>query len=147
MEDGHFRCWSMCCHITNTIFFKEVFGIFSFLRYLALPPLRFLCVGGCWDRTRGCGEFGIDSQRALTIRLDLIHKHNCSIVQVYGRWLRYYSYLSCYAKLRDHITFYLYKRLKIVLFVNFSRLGFKAIFRIWPLYTKKVVWKRGGRYW
>jgi hypothetical protein len=29
---------------------------------LHLPPLRFHCVGGCWDRTQDCCNFGIDSQ-------------------------------------------------------------------------------------
>jgi hypothetical protein len=27
-----------------------------------LPPLRFHCVGECWDRTQDCCDFGIDSQ-------------------------------------------------------------------------------------
>ncbi len=27
-----------------------------------LPPLRFHCVGGCWDRTQDCCDFGIGSQ-------------------------------------------------------------------------------------
>ncbi len=29
---------------------------------LYLPPLRFLCVGGGWDRTQDCCDFGIGSQ-------------------------------------------------------------------------------------
>jgi hypothetical protein len=29
---------------------------------LHLPPLRFHCVGGCWDRTQDCCDFGIGSQ-------------------------------------------------------------------------------------
>ncbi len=29
---------------------------------LHLPPLRFHCVGGCWDRTHDCCDFGIGSQ-------------------------------------------------------------------------------------
>jgi hypothetical protein len=41
---------------------------------LHLPPLRFHCVGGCWDRTQDCCDFGIGTQTlALTTRLDLIH--------------------------------------------------------------------------
>jgi hypothetical protein len=43
-----------------------IFGIFSFYeRYLTLlhlPPLRFHCVGGYWDRTQDCCGFGINSQ-------------------------------------------------------------------------------------
>jgi hypothetical protein len=27
-----------------------------------LPPLRFHCVGGCWDRTQDCCDIGIGSQ-------------------------------------------------------------------------------------
>ncbi len=29
---------------------------------LHLLPLRFNCVGGCWDRTQDCCDFGISSQ-------------------------------------------------------------------------------------
>jgi hypothetical protein len=29
---------------------------------LHLPPLRFRCVGGCWDRIQGCRDFGIGIQ-------------------------------------------------------------------------------------
>jgi hypothetical protein len=41
------------------------FGFFSlYVRYsklLHLPPLRFHCVGGGWDRTQDCcDDFGID---------------------------------------------------------------------------------------
>jgi hypothetical protein len=38
---------------------------FFYVRYstlLHLPTLRFNCVGGCWDRTQDCCDFGIDSQ-------------------------------------------------------------------------------------
>jgi hypothetical protein len=27
-----------------------------------LPPLRFHCVGGCWDRTQDSCDYGIDCQ-------------------------------------------------------------------------------------
>jgi hypothetical protein len=51
--------------------------IFSFyVRYstlLHLPPLRFHCVGGCWDRTQDSCDYGIGSHDTLTTRLDLIH--------------------------------------------------------------------------
>ncbi len=50
----------------------EIFWILSFyvrsLTLLHLAPLRFSCVGGCWDRTRDCCDFGIDSQRLDLIR-------------------------------------------------------------------------------
>jgi hypothetical protein len=43
-----------------------IYGFFFFLCTLStllhLPPLRFHCVGGCWDRTQDCCDFGIDSQ-------------------------------------------------------------------------------------
>jgi hypothetical protein len=29
---------------------------------LHLPPLRFHCVGGCWDRTQDCYDYGTGSQ-------------------------------------------------------------------------------------
>ncbi len=31
---------------------------------LHLPPLRFNCVGGCWDRTQDCCDFGIGVRRS-----------------------------------------------------------------------------------
>jgi hypothetical protein len=40
---------------------KRFFGFFSF----HLPPLRFHCVGGCWDRTQDCCNFDIDKPDAL----------------------------------------------------------------------------------
>jgi hypothetical protein len=54
------------------------YGLFSFYSMYCiqhcfhLPPIRFHCVGGCWDRTQDCCDFGIESD-ALTTRLDLIH--------------------------------------------------------------------------
>jgi hypothetical protein len=41
------------------------FLIFFYVLYstlLHLPPLRFYCVGECWDRTQDCCDFGIGSQ-------------------------------------------------------------------------------------
>jgi hypothetical protein len=44
---------------------RGIFWIFFYVLYstlLHLPPLRFRCVGGCWDRTQDCCDFGIGSQ-------------------------------------------------------------------------------------
>jgi hypothetical protein len=42
------------------------FGVLSFYvsysTLIHMPPLRFLCVGGCWDRTQDCFDLGIGSQ-------------------------------------------------------------------------------------
>jgi hypothetical protein len=38
-----------------------------FSTLLHLLPLRFHWVGGCWDRTQGCCDFGGDSQTLLGI--------------------------------------------------------------------------------
>jgi hypothetical protein len=38
---------------------------FMYVLYLTLPhlpPLRFHCVGGCWDRTQDSCDFGIGCQ-------------------------------------------------------------------------------------
>jgi hypothetical protein len=35
---------------------------------LHLPPLRFHCVRGCWDRTQDCCDSGIDSQTNSSAR-------------------------------------------------------------------------------
>ncbi len=37
------------------------FGIFLCTLFNT-ASLRFLCVGGCWDRTRDCCDFGIENQ-------------------------------------------------------------------------------------
>jgi hypothetical protein len=40
---------------------------------LRLRPLRFQCVGGCWDGTKDCYDFDIERQDALNTQIDLIH--------------------------------------------------------------------------
>jgi hypothetical protein len=59
----------LCFSITYYCNCKEDFIIFIYL-----PPVRFLCVEGCWDRTQDCCGFGIDSQTLYTTRLDFILK-------------------------------------------------------------------------
>jgi hypothetical protein len=58
--------WKSKRNEKETIFLKgEFFGFYCKVRYstlLHLPPLRFHCVGGCWDRTEDSCDFGIDSQ-------------------------------------------------------------------------------------
>jgi hypothetical protein len=49
---------------------KDEFFV-HFLTQLHLPPLRFHCVAGCWDRTQDCCY--IWQPDVLTTRLDLIH--------------------------------------------------------------------------
>jgi hypothetical protein len=46
------------CYVDGGIFF---YVLYSTLLYL--PPLRFHCVGGYWDRTQDCCDFGIVSHR------------------------------------------------------------------------------------
>jgi hypothetical protein len=46
--------------LQNTRYLTGVLFVFCVL--LHLPPIRFLCVGGRWDRTLGCCDFGIGSQ-------------------------------------------------------------------------------------
>jgi hypothetical protein len=36
--------------------------MYDILKLLALPPLRFHCIGECWDQTLDCCVSGIDSQ-------------------------------------------------------------------------------------
>ncbi len=58
----------------GTLFFWGIRWIFKvlYLTLLYLPPLRFHCVGGCWDRTQDCCDFGIGSSDARITRPDLI---------------------------------------------------------------------------
>ncbi len=52
---------------------RGIFWIFSlYLTLLHLPPVRFHCVGGCWDRTQDCCDFGIGRPTPLITRLDII---------------------------------------------------------------------------
>ena len=48
-----------------TVFFQADFWIFFlyvlYSTLLHLPPLRFHCVGECWDRTQDCCDFGMGS--------------------------------------------------------------------------------------
>jgi hypothetical protein len=68
--------------ITWTIIFKGgFFAIFSrYVRYstlLHLPPLRFHCVGECWDRTQEWWNFALTARdREDGYRSHLIHNHN-----------------------------------------------------------------------
>jgi hypothetical protein len=53
-----------------------IFMDFFFLctTLLHLPPLRFHCVQGCWDRTQDSCDYDIGCMSdALTTRLNLIH--------------------------------------------------------------------------
>jgi hypothetical protein len=56
--------------------FKFFFNIY--VRYSALlhlPPLRFHCVGGSWDRTQTVATTALAVRRPITMhRIDLIHK-------------------------------------------------------------------------
>ncbi len=52
------------------IFLDFSFYVRSSIR-LQLPPLRFHCVGGCWDRTQDNWRHWLSAP--LTTRLDLIH--------------------------------------------------------------------------
>jgi hypothetical protein len=60
-------------YIKTSFFTGGFFWIFPVLYspLLHLPPLRFHCVGGCWDRNQDSSDFGIAwLSYALTTRLD-----------------------------------------------------------------------------
>jgi hypothetical protein len=46
--------------VPNPIIFKQVDFFVLFKFHLHLPPLRFHCDRGFWDRTQECCDFGID---------------------------------------------------------------------------------------
>ncbi len=66
-------------HKTVNFNYGEVFWILYinilYSTLLHLPPLRFHCVGGCWDRSSQdcCCDFGIGVRRSNHARLDLVH--------------------------------------------------------------------------
>jgi hypothetical protein len=47
-------------YVQITTVYSLFITIFSTL--IHLPPLRFHCVGGCWDRTQDSCDYGIDCQ-------------------------------------------------------------------------------------
>ncbi len=52
---------TVCSESKQDIFFR----FFMYAHYstlLRLPPFRFHCVGGCWDRAQDSCDFGIGSQ-------------------------------------------------------------------------------------
>jgi hypothetical protein len=49
------------------IFMMFSFYVLGYTTLLNLPTLRFRCVGGCWDRTQDCCDFGIVSQTLLPL--------------------------------------------------------------------------------
>jgi hypothetical protein len=65
------------------VYSKKMEGLFDFFdacilysTKLHLPPLRFHCVGACWDQTQGSCDFGIGCQKLWPLihtRLRLIH--------------------------------------------------------------------------
>jgi hypothetical protein len=46
---------------TIDILREQIFKI-RYSTLLHLPPIRFHCIGGCWERAYDCSDFGIDSQ-------------------------------------------------------------------------------------
>ncbi len=48
-------------YVYHCYFGKDNRGDVLYSTLLHLPPFRFNCVGGCWDRTQDC-SFGIGSQ-------------------------------------------------------------------------------------
>ncbi len=48
-------------------FFEIFFSVYCYSTLLHLPPLRFHCIGGYWDRTQDFGDFGIGSQTLLPL--------------------------------------------------------------------------------
>ncbi len=66
---------------TRQVFYlySESWGIFEgFLKYFiqqcfVLQPLRFHCVGGCWDRTQDCCVFSINGSQKVHYILPLRH--------------------------------------------------------------------------
>jgi hypothetical protein len=67
----------LCTAVLEFLLFFIFWGEFLFFvvlysALLHLPPLRFHCADGCWDRTQDRCIWCIDSQIALTTWLDLI---------------------------------------------------------------------------
>ncbi len=68
------------CYMLKGDFFDFFLFYVRYLTLLLLPPLRFHCVGGCWDRTQDSCDYGLVCQTlqplgqiSSTTRPDLIH--------------------------------------------------------------------------
>ncbi len=78
------RSTSIGCLAVNRIDNRNFFNFF-FLQYVRystlrhLPLLKFHCVGGCWDQTQDCCDFGIDSE--ISNHLAKSHPHRIEYVQ------------------------------------------------------------------
>ncbi len=86
-------CSILCWHLSWMFYSTAVLGLdLSVLcpKLLYLSPLKFNCVGGCWDWTQDCCDFDI----RLTTRLDLIQR---SLKKLY-----YFTEISKWPK-RCHI--------------------------------------------
>ncbi len=91
------KCQEFCL---NGGFFEFFFFYVLHTTLLHLPPLRSHCIGGCWDRTQDCCDFGIGSQT-----LDLIHK-----------WLSVRNWCGgqcCALRYSDYDGFFLIVRLPV----------------------------------
>jgi hypothetical protein len=61
-KEFFFLCYKRERKVNRGIFLVFFFFYVLYSTLLHLPPLRFHCVGGCWDRTQDCCDFGIGSQ-------------------------------------------------------------------------------------
>ncbi len=82
LRESCFRCdgsstihtgFLFLCNILNRGIFRFFFLYVLYSTLLHLSPLRFHCVGGCWDRIQDCCDFGHWQSDALTTQQDLIH--------------------------------------------------------------------------
>jgi hypothetical protein len=85
-------CFFKCFKTLKGNFFGFSFNV-HYSTLLHLPLLRFHFVGGCWDRTQDCCDFGIESQTLQPLGyvsstawldlihtwLDIIHEHTISL--------------------------------------------------------------------
>jgi hypothetical protein len=71
------------------IFFKGDFYSFKVLNstLIHLPPHRFHSVGGCWDWTQDCCDWGIGQTDALASRLNLIHRERTEKTLSFGSYM------------------------------------------------------------
>ncbi len=81
---------------------RGIFGFFSIYcisTLLHLPPLRFHCVGGCWDGTQDCCDFGVGSQTP---------EHS-------ARYQPQILIYECCAKYRNYLILTIYRQQLLVL--------------------------------
>ncbi len=94
-----FFIWKQCGirNIKNRGIFFEFFKMYSVHNSTLLHPstIRFECVGGCWDRTQDCCDYGIVINRTVdpdpALQVNQVRFQSGSRISMTKNWRKKYS--------------------------------------------------------